>query len=70
MRWPGSYAACGPEDGEVVEYPLTCTEDGIAHADHHVHLVTVGAGLIVADTVLYGGPWPGQPLAELASVRA
>ena len=55
------------EDGEVVEYTLTWTEDGVAHAAHHMHLLTVDAGLIVADTVLCGGRWPQSLLAEMAA---
>ncbi len=53
------------EDGEVVEYTLTWTEDGVAHAAHHVHLLTLDAGQIVADTVLCGGRWPESLLAEM-----
>jgi len=55
------------EDGEVVEYTLTWTEVGVAHAAHHIHLVTVDAGKIVADTVLCGGRWPAALLAEMAA---
>jgi hypothetical protein len=54
------------EDGEVVEYTLTWTEDGVAHAAHHVHLLTVDDGQIVADTVLCGGRWPEPLVAEMA----
>jgi hypothetical protein len=54
------------EDGEVVEYTLTWTEDGVAHAAHHMHLLTVEAGQIVADTVLCGGRWPESLLTEMA----
>ncbi|MDT4964444.1 MAG: hypothetical protein QOF87_4091 [Pseudonocardiales bacterium] len=50
----------------MVEYTLTWTEDGVAHAAHHVHLLTVDDGQIVADTVLCGGRWPEPLLAEMA----
>jgi len=53
------------EDGEVVEYTLSWTEDGVPHAAHHMHLLTVEDGLIVADTVLCGGRWPASLLAEM-----
>lgn len=52
--------------GEVIEYTLTWTEDGVAHAAHHVHVLTIDAGLIVADTVFCGGRWPAPLLAEMA----
>ncbi|PZS30287.1 MAG: hypothetical protein DLM58_13930 [Pseudonocardiales bacterium] len=54
------------EDGEVVEYTLAWTEDGVSHAAHHIHLLTVERGLIVADTVVCGGRWPASLLAEMA----
>jgi hypothetical protein len=34
------------------------------------YLRTVEAGLIVAHTVLCGGPWPGPLLAEMAGSSA
>jgi hypothetical protein len=55
------------EDGEVVEYTLTWTENGVPHASHHVHLFTVADGRIVADTVMCGGRWPAALLAEMAA---
>jgi hypothetical protein len=58
------------EDGEVVEYTLTWTEDGVPYAAHHAHLLTVEAGLIVSDTVLCGGRWPEPLLAEMAAGNA
>ena len=52
-------------EGEVVEYVLTWTEQGAPHAAHHVHILTIRHGLIVADTVLCGGRWPAELLAEM-----
>lgn len=57
-------------DGEVVEYTLTWTQDGVPHAAHHAHLLEVADGRIVADTVLCGGRWPGALLAEMAAADA
>jgi hypothetical protein len=57
-RWP-------VDDGEVVQYVLTWTQDGVPHAAHHVHLLQVRRGRIVADTVLCGGRWPAALLAEM-----
>ena len=72
-RWfadPGSFEQLRrlpTEDGEVVEYTLTWAEDGVPHAAHHVHVLTIDAGLIVADTVVCGGRWPASLLAEMAA---
>jgi ketosteroid isomerase-like protein len=51
--------------GEVVEYTLRWSENGVPHAAHHVHLLTVRDDRIVADTVFCGGRWPATLLAEM-----
>ena len=56
--------------GEVVEYTLSWLENGVPHAAHHVHLLTVRDGLIVADTVFCGGRWPASLLAEMEAASA
>jgi hypothetical protein len=48
-----------------VEYTLSWTENGVPHAGHHVHLLTVRNDQIVADTVFCGGRWPAALLAEM-----
>jgi hypothetical protein len=53
------------DEGEVVEYTFTWTEEGVPHAAHHAHILTIRDGLIVADTVLCGGRWPAALLAEM-----
>jgi len=55
--------AGGPS--EVVEYTLSWFENGVPHAAHHMHLLTVRDGRIVADTVFCGGRWPASLLAEM-----
>lgn len=50
-------------DGELVEFVLTWTEDGVPHACHQAHRLRVASGRINADTVWCGGRWP-QPLLE------
>jgi hypothetical protein len=55
---------------EVVEYTLSWTENGVPHAAHHMHLLTVADGLIVADTVMCGGRWPAGLLAEMEAASA
>lgn len=57
-----------PVDGgasELVEYTLSWEENGVPHAGHHMHLLTVRDDLIVADTVFCGGRWPASLLAEM-----
>jgi hypothetical protein len=55
---------------EVVEYTLSWTENGVPHAAHHVHLLTVRDEQIVADTVMCGGRWPASLLAEMEAAGA
>jgi hypothetical protein len=57
-------------DGEVVEYTLTWLENGVPHAAHHVHVLTLRDGLIAADTVVCGGRWPAALLAEMEAAGA
>jgi hypothetical protein len=55
---------------EIVEYTLSWTENGVPHAAHHMHLLTVRDDHIVADTVMCGGRWPASLLAEMEAVDA
>ena len=55
---------------EVVEYVLSWTENGIPHAAHHMHLLTVRDDQITADTVMCGGRWPASLLAEMEAAHA
>ena len=48
------YSVDGGE-AEVIEYTLSWSENGVPHAAHHMHLLTVRDDRIVADTVLCGG---------------
>ena len=57
-------------DGEVVEYTLSWTENGVPHAAHHMHLLTVRDDQIVADTAFCGGRWPALLLAEMEAADA
>jgi hypothetical protein len=60
----------GDGTGEVVEYTLSWTENGVPHAAHHMHMLTVRDGSIVADTVMCGGRWPAGLLAEIEAAGA
>ena len=63
---------CALDDGsgEVVEYTLSWLENGVPHAAHHMHLLTVRENKIVADTVMCGGRWPASLLAEMEAADA
>jgi hypothetical protein len=74
-RYPVSdpVPATGESDGitrEVVEYTLAWTEDGVPHAGHHLHLLTVRDDHILADLVFCGGRWPAALLAEMEAAGA
>ena len=60
----------GEGPSEVVEYTLSWTENGVPHAAHHMHLLTVRDNHIVADTVMCGGRWPASLLAEMEAAGA
>jgi hypothetical protein len=56
-------------DGAVITYLLAWDEDGVPHAAHHCHVLTIDpkidGGRIVADKVWCGGRWPAALLAEM-----
>jgi hypothetical protein len=56
--------------GELVEYTLSWQENGVPHAAHHMHLLTVRDDRIVSDTVMCGGRWPAGLLAEMEAADA
>ncbi len=56
--------------GELVEFVLTWEEDGVPHASHQVHKLTVADGRIAALTVWCGGRWPASLLAEMEAAGA
>jgi hypothetical protein len=58
-----------PGVGELVEYTLSWTENGVPHAAHHMHLLTVRDDEIVSDTVMCGGRWPAALLAEMEAAH-
>ena len=55
---------------ELIEYTLSWQENGVPHAAHHMHLLTVRDGLIVSDTVMCGGRWPASLLADMEAADA
>ena len=56
--------------GEVVEYTLSWSENGVPHAGHHMHLLTIRNDRIVADMLFCGGRWPAALLAEMEAASA
>jgi hypothetical protein len=64
-RYP---VAGGPS--ELIEYTLSWEENGVPHAAHHMHLLTVSGGRIVSDTVMCGGRWPASLLADMEAAGA
>lgn len=55
--------------GEVVEYTMTWVEDGVPHAAHHVHVLTIARDVdrITSDHCWCGGRWAAPLLAEMAA---
>ena len=55
---------------EMVEYTLSWAENGVPHAGHHLHVLTVRDDRIVSDMVFCGGRWPASLLAEMEAAGA
>jgi hypothetical protein len=53
------------DGGEVVRYYQTFEIGGQPHAAHHVHVLKVRDGQIVADTVFCGGRWGPEVLTQM-----
>jgi hypothetical protein len=56
--------------GEAVELDLSWIQDGVPHAAHELHLITVDGDRISRDTVFSGGRWSAALLAEMEAARA
>jgi hypothetical protein len=54
----------------VIEYTLSRPGNGMPHAAHCLHLLTVRDGLIVAGTVFCGGRWPAWLPAGMEAADA
>ena len=53
--------------GELVEFTLHWTENGIPHACHQAHILRVTDGLISQDTAFCGGRWPAELLERMTA---
>ena len=69
-RYTVQDGTAGGAPTEVVEYTLSWTENGVPHAGHHLHLLTVRDDRIVSDMVFCGGRWPAALLAEMEAAGA
>jgi hypothetical protein len=58
-------------DGEVIEYTLRWTQDGVPHAAHHVHVLTVDSARdrIATDRVWCGGRWDAALLQQMGQAE-
>jgi hypothetical protein len=71
-RWyaePGSFEELGRipiPGGELVTFTLCWEENGVPHAVHQAHLVSLREGRIERDQAWCGGRWPAALLAEMA----
>ena len=52
--------------GELVTFTRRWEENGVPHAAHQAHVLSVAAHGIVRDQVWCGGRWPAALLAEMA----
>jgi hypothetical protein len=52
-------------DGELVEFTLDWSEDGVQHTCHQAHLLQIEHDQIVKDTVWCGGRWPAPLVAQM-----
>ena len=53
--------------GELVTFTRSWEEDGVPHAVHQAHLLSLADGRIVGDQVWCGGRWPAELQAEMAA---
>ena len=53
--------------GELVEFTLHWTENGIPHACHQAHILSLTDGRISRDTAFCGGRWPLDLLQRMAA---
>ena len=52
-------------DGELVEFALAWTEDGVPHRVHQAHIMQVVDDRVARDTAFCGGRWPSDLIAQM-----
>ncbi len=69
---PGRFEALqrtGLPDGELVQFTLCWTEEGVVHTCHQAHILQVQHDRVIRDTVWCGGRWPAGLVAEMEALR-
>lgn len=51
--------------GELVEFTLTWSENGVDHTAHQAHILGVVDNFVASDTLFCGGRWPAPLVAEM-----
>lgn len=56
--------------GELVEFTLTWTEEGVPHRVHQAHILQVAEGRVFRDTAFCGGRWPADLVQQMEEAGA
>lgn len=57
-------------DGELVEFTLSWTEEGVPHRVHQAHILRVAEGRVSHDTAFCGGRWPADLVQQMEQAGA
>jgi hypothetical protein len=57
-------------DGELVEFTLAWTEDGVPHRVHQAHILRVAGDRVAMDTAFCGGRWNADLIQEMERANA
>ena len=57
-------------DGELVEFTLSWTEEGVPHRVHQAHIMRVVDGKVSHDTAFCGGRWPAGLVQQMEEADA
>jgi hypothetical protein len=53
----------------VLEVDISWVESGVPHAGHQLRVLGLSGDRIASDTVLCGGRWPAELLADMEAAR-
>ncbi len=56
--------------GELVEFTLSWSEDGVRHRCHQAHILQVDQERVSRDTAFCGGRWPADLIDEMEKAKA
>jgi hypothetical protein len=51
--------------GELVEFTLSWTEEGVPHRVHQAHILRLSEDRVAADTAFCGGRWPAELIQQM-----